>query len=60
LRRFDPALGDRPRASDLDVPDPYYDGSAAFAEVLGLVEAACAGLLDHVRGELDDRPVRAG
>ena len=39
LRLF---LGDR------DVPDPYYGGAAGFEEVLDLVEAACAGLLQEL------------
>jgi protein-tyrosine phosphatase len=45
LREFDPASED---ADDLDVPDPYYGGSEGFEEVLDLVLAACAGLLDEV------------
>jgi protein-tyrosine phosphatase len=67
LRSFDPAVG--PDAGhELDVPDPYYDGPAAFDTVLDQIEAACAGLLDHVRAalrartaglDLTDRPVRA-
>jgi protein-tyrosine phosphatase len=45
LREFDPAsVGD----TDLDVPDPYYGADRGFDEVLDLVEAACAGLLDEV------------
>ena len=44
LRSFDP--GSPP---DADVPDPYYGGSAGFAEVLALVRAAMPGLLDWVR-----------
>jgi protein-tyrosine phosphatase len=31
-----------------DVPDPYY-GGGGFDHVLDLIEAACDGLLDHVR-----------
>jgi protein-tyrosine phosphatase len=46
LREFDPASAG---AADLDVPDPYYGGVGGFDEVLDLVQAACAGLLDHVR-----------
>jgi protein-tyrosine phosphatase len=46
LREFDPASEG---ARDLDVPDPYYGSHDGFAEVLDLVEAACAGLLAHVR-----------
>ena len=43
LREFDPAA-----TGDLDVPDPYYGAEGGFDEVLDLVEAACAGLLDEV------------
>jgi protein-tyrosine phosphatase len=60
LRSFDPVLSDAAATAgttvaadatnaDLDVPDPYYDGPEAFADVLAMVEAACSGLLDHVR-----------
>ncbi len=49
LREFDPASAGAP---DLDVPDPYFGGDDGFDRVLDLVEAACRGLLDHVRGEL--------
>jgi protein-tyrosine phosphatase len=48
LRVFDPAS----RGGDLDVPDPYYDGPDGFEHVIGLVEAACAGLLAHLIDEL--------
>lgn len=48
LRSFDPALGPDAPASRLDVADPYYDGPELFREVLGQIEAACAGLLTHV------------
>jgi len=40
LREFDPAAG------GADVPDPYYGGPEGFNDVLAMVEAACAGLLD--------------
>jgi protein-tyrosine phosphatase len=40
LRSFDPLAG-----KDLDVPDPYYGGSADFERVLDLIEAAVPGLL---------------
>jgi protein-tyrosine phosphatase len=46
LREFDPASAG---AADLDVPDPYYGAAGGFDEVLDLVQAACEGLLDHVR-----------
>ena len=31
------------------VPDPYYGGASGFDEVLDLCEAACAGLIAHLR-----------
>jgi low molecular weight protein-tyrosine phosphatase len=46
LREFDP---DSAGLANLDVPDPYYDGEHGFETVLDQVEAACAGLLEHVR-----------
>lgn len=46
LREFDPGSAGAP---DLDVPDPYSGGRRGFDDVLDLVEAACAGLLDRVR-----------
>ncbi len=45
LREFDPD------ADGLDVPDPYF-GDHGFDRVLDMVEAACQGLLDHVRREV--------
>jgi protein-tyrosine phosphatase len=45
LREFDPAGA----AGDLDVPDPYYGAAGGFDEVFELVQAACEGLLEHVR-----------
>jgi protein-tyrosine phosphatase len=57
LREFDPACackgataGERASASgaDLDVPDPYYGAAGGFEEVLDLVHAACAGLLEQI------------
>jgi protein-tyrosine phosphatase len=44
LREFDPAAG-----AELDVPDPYYGGTGGFEEVLTLVHAACAALLEQLR-----------
>jgi len=35
------------------VADPYYGGKDGFERVLDHVEAACAGLLRHVRRELE-------
>jgi protein-tyrosine phosphatase len=46
LRSFDPASG----PTD-PVPDPYYGGEHGFDDVLDLCEAACRGLLDHLRRE---------
>jgi protein-tyrosine phosphatase len=60
LRSFDPSLGPDAAPSDLDVLDPYYDGLTAFSEVLAQIEVACAGLLDHVRSQLDDLPAHTG
>lgn len=48
LRSFDPALrSDDPH--DGAVPDPWFGGEDGFAEVYDLIEAACEGLLVHVR-----------
>jgi protein-tyrosine phosphatase len=44
LRSFDP------QASAPDVPDPYYGKPSDFELVLEVCEAACRGLLEHVRG----------
>lgn len=46
LREFDPASAG---LGDLEVPDPYYDDAHGFDIVLDQVQAACAGLLEHVR-----------
>jgi len=50
LRDFDPAS-----PAHTDVPDPYYGGDSGFEHVLDLCEAACRGLLSHLRdqGRLD-------
>jgi protein-tyrosine phosphatase len=45
LRSFDA------RASDPDVPDPYYGGDNGFADVFDICEAGCRGLLAHLRKE---------
>jgi protein-tyrosine phosphatase len=51
LRSFDPAA-----PPDAEVPDPYYGGPHGFEQVFDICEAACAGLLDHLRRthRLDD------
>ena len=38
------------------VPDPYYGGPAGFEHVLDLVEAACDGLVEHLRMRLSQLP----
>ena len=43
LRSFDPAS-----PPDAEVPDPYY--SNRFEEVFDICEAACRGLIAHLRG----------
>ncbi len=43
LLRFEPTLGVE------EVPDPYYGGEQGFEQVLDLVEAASARLLEHIR-----------
>jgi protein-tyrosine phosphatase len=49
LREFDPEARGR---GDLDVPDPYYGGAEGYEEVLDLVEPACRGLLEEIRGRV--------
>ena len=44
LRSFDPASPAGAR-----VPDPYYGGVDGFEEVFDICEAACRGLLAHLR-----------
>jgi protein-tyrosine phosphatase len=50
LREFDPAAD-----GDLDVPDPYYGGPGGFDEVLDLVHAACASLLQQLQAQTSER-----
>ena len=50
LRSYDPAAAADP--AGLDVPDPYYGGEGGFEQVLDLVEAACAGLLNEIKADL--------
>lgn len=47
LRSFDPKAPE-----GAEVPDPYSGGGAEFDEVLDICEAACRGLLEHVRSRL--------
>jgi protein-tyrosine phosphatase len=44
FRNYDP---ESPR--DADVPDPYYGEGDGFETVLDICEAACRGLLQHIR-----------
>ena len=37
-----------------DVPDPYYGDQVGFEEVLDMVERSCEGLLEELRGRLDE------
>lgn len=46
LRQFDPAA-----PKHANVPDPYYGGPEGFDEVIDLCEAACRGLIAHLRKE---------
>jgi protein-tyrosine phosphatase len=47
LRSFEP----QPDPEDSEVPDPYYGGAAGFDRVIDICEAACRGLLAHLRRE---------
>jgi len=47
FRAFDPSA-----APDAPVPDPYHGGPDGFELVLDLCEAACLGLIEHLRREL--------
>jgi protein-tyrosine phosphatase len=38
------------RAGGDDVPDPYYGGADGFEQALDMIEDACRGVLDSVRG----------
>jgi low molecular weight protein-tyrosine phosphatase len=46
FRSFDPAS-----ALGAAVPDPYHGGADGFEHVLDLCEAACEGLIEHLRRE---------
>lgn len=43
-----------PQSVAREVPDPYYGGAGGFEHVLDLIEAACRGLMIHVRKQLED------
>lgn len=38
------------------IPDPYAGGADGFHHVLDLCEAACRGLVEHVRSQLTEPP----
>jgi protein-tyrosine phosphatase len=44
LRSFEPGA-----PPDADVPDPYHGGASGFEQVFDLCEAACRGLIEHLR-----------
>jgi protein-tyrosine phosphatase len=44
LRNYDPEA-----PGDAEVPDPYYGGGDGFERVIDICEAACRGLLEHIR-----------
>lgn len=44
MREFDPL------ATGQDVPDPYYGGEDGFEAMFSILEPACRGLLDSLRG----------
>jgi protein-tyrosine phosphatase len=51
VREFDPAAV---AAGTLETSDPWYGGEEHFARCFREVEAACHGILDHVRGTLNN------
>ena len=44
MREFDPSTRDQ------DVPDPYYGGEAGFDQMYSILDPACRGLLQSLRG----------
>ena len=49
LRAFEPGAASGPGGTVPDVPDPYYGGPHGFEQVFDICQAACAGLLAHIR-----------
>lgn len=43
-----------PNKREREVPDPYAGGAEGFERVLDLIEEACRGLLEDVKGRLGD------
>ncbi|GAB3879943.1 low molecular weight protein-tyrosine-phosphatase [Terrabacter terrigena] len=52
VREFDP---EAVAAGTLETGDPWYGGEDHFARCFAEVEAACRGILQHVRDQLDGR-----
>jgi protein-tyrosine phosphatase len=52
VREFDP---EAVAAGTLETGDPWYGGEDHFARCFAEVEAACRGILHHVRDQLDRR-----
>ena len=46
LRSFAPGADPN---GDMAVPDPYFGGEDGFTTVFDMIDAACAGLLEHLR-----------
>ena len=46
LRSFAPGVDP---SGDMAVPDPYFGGDDGFTTVFDMIDAACAGLLEHLR-----------
>lgn len=46
FREFDPMA----HSGDVDLPDPWYGGSADFVSTLEVIERTCPTLLDYVKG----------
>lgn len=53
LRSFDPAVRVDEDHRLIDVPDPYYDDAGAFTVMVSQIEEAGAGLVEHVRAQLE-------
>ncbi|GAA6526089.1 low molecular weight protein-tyrosine-phosphatase [Intrasporangium sp. DVR] len=53
VREFDPAAV---AAGTLETSDPWYGDEEHFRRCFTEVEAACRGILDHVRGRLEMEP----
>jgi protein-tyrosine phosphatase len=53
LRSYDPDLDPSRDPHQGNVPDPWYGEADGFVLAWDLMAAACAGLLDHLRNELD-------